>query len=131
MPDSDFEFYGEEYNEEQVDDIKGITDKVTSYTYTGMDYPCMVIKESFVCPKHRMLVIKNMVKKGEVEKDISLYYAQGTDLFKLGMLSSSQVKVFIEMVGVDNLEGYLSEKEGISGDMLYILYAQASTSMLY
>lgn len=124
MPDNEFDFYGEEYNENSPNEIKGITDKVTSYTYTGMSYPCMVIKDTFVCPKHRMLVIKNMVKKSAMDKDISLYYAQGAELFKLGNISSSQIKVFIEMVGKEHIEGYLSEKESLSDDLLYILYSQ-------
>lgn len=122
--DNEFDFYGSEYVEDNVEEIKGITDKVTPFTYTGMDYPCMVIKDNFVCPKHRMLVIRNMVQGSGMGNDISLYFAQGSDLYKLGMLSPLQVKVFVEMVGKDNLVGYLSEDQILTKDMLYVLYMQ-------
>lgn len=119
----DFNFYGEGTEDNRPAEIHGITDKLTMFTYTGMAYPCLIIKESFSCPKHRMLVISNMVKTKTLDKDINLYYSQGGELFKMGMLGGQQVKVAIDLIGEEFLEGFLSDNEKLEGDKLFVLFS--------
>lgn len=129
--DDNMDFYGEEgVAVKQGQDlgvrpseIKGLTDAITTYTMTGMSYPCLIIKETFSCPKHRMLVISNMVKSKANDKDISLYFSKNGELFKMGMLGGQQIKVAVDLIGEDYLEGFLSEGEKLSGDMLYVLFS--------
>ena len=117
----DFDFYGEEAEEESVEDIHGITDKVTEFTYTSLEYPCLIFSEGFTCPQHQMKVISNMVKTNTVDKDTSLYFSNNGTLFKIGMLSGEQIEPLLELVGVDNLVGYFDASTRLVGDRLYTL----------
>lgn len=119
--EDDFGFYGEEAEENSVDDIHGITDKVTEFTYTKMEYPCIMFKEGFSCPQHQMKVISNMVKTNTPDKDTSLYFLSGGEMYKLGMLSGQQIDPLLELVGVDNLVGYYDSETRLEGDRIYTL----------
>lgn len=115
------DFYGRE-SEEVVTEVKGVTDEVVSYTYTGMSYPCILIREDFKCPEHRMIVISKMVKMSAREvKDIALYFIMGGELYKVGMLSGYQVKPLVDIVGLDNISAYYAEDKKLEGDKVYVL----------
>lgn len=117
---SDFEFYGESADKDSVEDIQGITDSITSYSYTGVEYPCLILKDGFSCAKHRMEVIAKMVKTSG-DKDISLYFNNSGETYKIGNISGKQVKAFLDVVGIDNVLGFLSKDTSVTGDMLYVL----------
>lgn len=120
---SEFEFYEGDPDVDEVQELKGITDEISTMTFTGLSFPCMVIKENFSCPKHRMMVISNMVKQRSLDKDICLYFSQSGELFKLGSISGQQIKVLIDIIGKEFLEGFLDAKTKLCDDMLYVLYA--------
>ena len=120
---SDFGFYGDSSDDTIVEDIQGITDGITSYSYTGVEYPCLVLRDGFSCPKHRMEVIAKMVRTSGDDKDISLYFNNSGETYKLGNISGKQVKAFLDIVGTDNVIGFLSKDTAISNDMLYVLYS--------
>ena len=117
----DFEFYGEGTDETPVQDVKGITDKVTDYTYTNLNYPCIMLKEGFTCPKHKMKVISNMVKTSNNDKDISLYFTDDGELYRIGMLSGLQLSSFIEIVGLENIVGFFEDGTRLVGSKIYTL----------
>lgn len=120
----EFGFYGEGQNEEGVvRDIKGITDTVSNFVYSSMDFPCICLKEDIKLPKHKWLVISKLVKQGSEDKNISTYILRGKDIFKAGSLSGFQVKAFIDIVGIDNLFGYYNKDKKLNGDRLYVLSA--------
>lgn len=120
--EEDFNFYGNEGAEnEQIE--KGITDRVTEYTYTKLEYPCILFNEGFSAPMHKLTVVSNMVKSNAGDKDISLYMRKGDDIFKLGMLSGSQIEAFLDIMGVGSVKGYLDENTLLEGDKLYTLYS--------
>ena len=117
----EFDFY-EEAEQEEKTEIEGITGSVTSYTFTGVSYPCIIFKEEFSCPKHKLTVVSNMVKSGNnMLKDISLYFLQKGDLFKIGSLSGLQVGAFLDLVGVGNVDGFFDANTQLSNDRLYTL----------
>lgn len=118
--EDDFGFYGVD-EDGVVEEIKGITDNISSYTFTDMSYPCMVIGDGFSCPKHKMIVISNMVKMNSSDKDINLYFVKDGELYKMGMLAGSQVMAFVDLVGEKYLTGYFEEGIELSGDMIYVL----------
>lgn len=121
MNEDDFGFYDSDEDKESVDEIKGITDKVTDFTYTDIEYPSIVFNDGFSCPKHKMKVISNMVNNSEEGKDTSLYFINGGGLFKLGMLSGKQIESLLELVGVDNVFGYYLDGTRLDGDRIYTL----------
>ena len=105
----DFNFYGNE-DEEHTEEVKGITDNVTSFTHTGLSYPCLIFKEGFTCPKHKLKVISNMVKTVNDAKDVCLYFLNNNEVFKMGELSGLQINSFLEIVGEEGVFGYYDEK---------------------
>lgn len=127
MRDSDFDFYDDDELEENAEcegyksDIAGITDEVTSYTYTNLSYPCIVFADGFSCPKHQMKVISNMVKSGGEDRDTTLYFANKNELYKLGNMSGRQVESLLDMVGTENIVGYYVDGTRITGDRMYTL----------
>lgn len=115
------DFYDGEYDEDAVSEIAGITDTVTDYTYTDLEYPCILFREGFSCPKHQLKVVSNMVRTGNVEKDINLYFINNGEVFRMGMISGIQVSSFIEIIGEDNLIGFYEDGTKLEGDRLYVL----------
>lgn len=118
----DFGFYGEvgEVQQEQIE--KGISDKVTEFTYSNLDYPCIVFREDFSCPKHKLRAVSNMVKAKGVNKDINLYFTDKGELFKMGMLSGLQINPFLEIMGCDSVIGFYDAETKLEGGLLYTLY---------
>lgn len=109
--------------EEGVDEIRGITDTVTDYTYTNLLYPCIIFKEGMVLEKHKVQVISNMMKGNlnSVDKDISIYFCNDGQIYKIGNISGVQVSFLLEIVGTDKLDAYLSKNEKLVGDKIYTL----------
>lgn len=110
--------------EESVKDIKGITDKVTDYTFTDISFPCVIFKSGLRLEKHKVKVISNMVKSttGSLGKDITLYFSKGDkQLYKMGMLSGIQISSLIEIVGLDNLDAFYDENTRLAGSLIYTL----------
>ena len=117
----DFGFYGSDAEERTETVIKGITDRVTGFSYSSISYPCLVLKEDFKCPKHQIKVISNMVKNTCGVKDVSLYFLKNNELFKMGSISGLQVGFLLDMVGVGQVFGYFSSSTKLEGDALYTL----------
>lgn len=122
MEDNDLSFY-----EDAVEDVKqeerGITDRVTEYTYTKLEYPCIIFREGFSAPMHKLAVVSNMVKSNARDKDISLYMRKGDDIYKLGMLAGCQIEAFLDIIGTDSVIGHLDENIKLEGNNLYTLYS--------
>ena len=115
---TDFDFY----EGDCIDEVEDVDEEVSNYAFTGMSYPCIIFKDDFSCPKHKLTVISNMVKSGNMsDKDISLYFHNNGELFKLGSLSGVQLGAFIDLVGVDSIDGYLEGGVKLEGDRVYTL----------
>ena len=54
-------------------------------------------------------------------KDITLYFAKGKDLYKMGMISGVQVSSLIEMVNLDCIEAYYDKDTKLEGSLIYSL----------
>lgn len=121
--EDEFDFYGDSYSnkEESVEDVKGITDDVTSYTYTDIEYPCIVFPEGFTCQAHQMKVISHMLKGGDLDRDTTLYFTNNNQLFKIGKIAGIQIESLLDMVGTDSVYGYYIDGTKISGDKMYTL----------
>lgn len=114
----------EGYSEDsEVKEIKGITDKVTDYTYTKLSYPCIIFKEGIKLERHKVQVISNMVKSSTAGmiKDITIYFDKTGNLYKMGMLSGFQVNPLIDLVGVEGLDAFLDEDTKLEGSLIYTL----------
>lgn len=117
----DFGFYGEDEDSDSTQEINGISGTVTDFTFTNLSYPCIVFKDGFTCPKHQMQVISNMVKTVNDVKDISLYFVENNELYKIGMISGLQVSSFLEIIGTDNVYGYYDKDTRLENSKLYTL----------
>lgn len=118
----DEEIYGG-YEEGKVNEIQGITDSVTDYTYANLSYPCIIFKSGFKLEKHKMQVISNMVKSrmNGLEKNISLYFTNEDQLYKVGAINEIQVSPLIDIAGRDCLEAYLDSKTKLENDLIFVL----------
>ena len=123
--DEDDDNLYEGYDEEDApEEIQGITDKVTDYTYTGLSYPCIVFKRGIQLEKHKVSVISNMVKSKAVGliDDISLYFVNDDDqIFKIGTINGMQVGSLIEIVGTDNITGFSEDGIELRDSLIYTL----------
>ena len=61
MAEEDFGFYGEEAEEDKVEEIQGITENVSEFTYSSLEYPCIMFKDGFSLKNHKWKVLSNMV----------------------------------------------------------------------
>lgn len=116
----DFGFYGEDSDNAKVGDLSGITDKVSEFTYTDMEYPCIIFNDGATFKNHQWRIIANMVKAIDNNKDIALYY-KDNGLVKMGMLSGRQVESFLDLVGVENVYAYYSKDILLKDSKLYTL----------
>lgn len=117
----DFDFYGDGTDESEVKDIHGITDTVTEYSYSNLQYPCIIFVEGFKCPKHKMQVLSNMIKSKGIIKDIALYFKQSNGVYKIGEIGGIQVNSLLDCIGVDSLLGFYDESTELIGSKLYAL----------
>ena len=113
----------EGYEDEHVSEIEGITDKVTDLSYTNLQYPAIIFKEGFKLPKHQVAVISNMVKSamGNASKDISLYFQNEGDLYRVGMLTGQQIMHLLNIVPRDQIDAFYDDGSKLNGDKIYCL----------
>lgn len=124
MGNNDFDVYDgidaeevEEYNE----DIHGITDIVTDYTFANISFPCIMFKDGFKLEKHKINVIVNMVKSVSKDKDITLYFRNNGELTKIGAINGYQLSSLIDIAGRTNLTAYLAAEEELTDSLIYTL----------
>lgn len=117
----DFKFYEENSEEDYVREIKGVTDKVSEYVYSNMEFPCICLKPDIVLPKYKWVAISKLVKLGSPDKSIFVYIHRNGELYKLGALSGVQVKAFIEVAGLENIFGYHNKDIILKDDRVYVL----------
>lgn len=118
----DFSFYSESSNEDEVKEIKGITDVVTKYVYKNMEYPCLCLNEDIVLPRSKWIVLKKFTEQGSMgDKNISLYLIRKGELLRIGGISPIQVKAVVGVVGMDNMFGFYNKNKKLEGSMLYVL----------
>lgn len=113
----------EGYVEDEVSEMEGITDKVTNYTYTKLEYPCLLFRKGVQLEKHKVQVVSNMVNSKTLgsNKDISLYLSNNGELFKIGKISGVQVLPLLEIIGEENLQGFLDKDTELKGSLIYTL----------
>jgi hypothetical protein len=121
MAEEDFGFYGEEAEEDKVEEIQGITENVSEFTYSSLEYPCIMFKEGFSLKNHKWKVLSNMVKSISPDKDISLYFHDNGELLKIGKISGTQVDAFLDIVGMEGVVGYYDKDTLLENDRLYTL----------
>lgn len=118
----ELDFYeGYSSDPSQDREIEGITGTVTDYTFSKLEFPCLILKENASFPEHKLMVVSNMVKVKSNSSKINIYFKDGSDLFSIGAIVGSQVMSFIELLGEENLEGYLNSDTKVTGSNLYAL----------
>ena len=62
-----------------------------------------------------------MVKSVKGNKDISLYYTNNGESYKIGMINGLQVGAFLEVIGIDKVIGYFDKDTKLENSLLYTL----------
>ena len=108
-------------------ETQGLTGKVTRFSTTALEFPAFVI---MLDDKHPLKAItvdafKRMEPRiDDVTEDISLihvYAFQGEQLAKLGMISATQVQIFLNLFKDNEVVGYVNKDTELTGDYLYVL----------
>ena len=88
----------------------------------SMTYPNYLITDMSNLKQHQALVLQQMMKpiKGR-RPDYKVYVNNGGEVFEMGGIFRGSVKLFVEIVGVENLEMRLSKDKVYTGDLIYIL----------
>lgn len=118
----DDELY-EGYEEGVVNDIEGITDSISDLSYTGISFPAIIFGEGFRLERHKASVIRNMVESNAsgFVKDISLYYTNNGELYRLGAISGYQVMPLLDIVPMELITAYYSDGTPLNGSLIYTL----------
>lgn len=113
----------EGYSEDKVAEIEGITDNVTDLSFTNLSYPAIIFKEGLKMPKHKVMAISNMVKSamGNAKKDITLYFQNNGELYKMGMLSGQQIMSLLQIVPREQLIAYYNDGSLLVDGKIYVL----------
>lgn len=119
--EKDFGFYGEEAEKEEIKDLDGVTNSVTQFVLSNMNFPSLCLRENIILPRHKWVIISKLVKQNADEKDISLYFNRNGELYKAGSISGIQVKALVDIIGLDNLVGYYNKDKQLVGDKIYVL----------
>ena len=74
-------------------------------------------------PKHKVMAISNMVKSamGNAEKDITLYFQNNGELYKMGMLSGQQIMSLLQIVPREQLIAYYNDGSLLVDGKIYVL----------
>ena len=117
------------YEDDRRFEQKGLTGEVRRYTTTKMSFHCYVIcsTEEKVVKLHSIETLKKMFPNSKVYDEsiadslIHIYFNQGNQTAKLGVIQPNQVKTFLKLFESCEVDGYLSQDEKLEGMYLYIL----------
>lgn len=113
----------EESQEKDIEKASGNIDTSSKYANTSLKYPCLVVREGFSMPKHKWVLVSNVIKSAK-GSDIGIYLEKNkNELMKLGTIGGVQVKMLLNVFGEVNLFGYYDDGRLLEGDRLYVLSA--------
>lgn len=127
---NDFEQpYGE--LSDTVEDVKGITDEVTSYTHSDVRYPnILVTNTESILVGYKAKTLSSILAPSSVfNQNIHVYMeSEDNSIYGIGKVAPEQLRMFIDLVGIDNLVVTLKGDEGgpgreLKGKLVYTLIA--------
>lgn len=114
--------YGEDPEDYKMPEIKGITDEVSGYTYSKMNFPAIFIKSDMHLSAAGFKVLRAMISSTSVaDRNIFIYNESSKGVFLIGRISALQVMNFYDLVGQDNIRVFLSSTKELLGDLKYVL----------
>lgn len=108
---------------------EGLTGEVRRYTTTSMEFPCFIICSTPAKPVRmysletlRMMFPKSKVYNEELANSmIHIYFNQGEQTAKLGLIQPNQVKTFLRLFSDNDVDCYLTAEQKLEGMYAYIL----------
>lgn len=108
---------------------KGLTGEVKRYTTAKMEFPCYVVcsTETNQVEMYKIQVLKQMFatskiyNESEANSMIHLYFSQGNQVAKLGIIQPKQVKSFLKLFESNQVDGYFEDGILLQGEHLYVL----------
>lgn len=115
-------------------EMAGVTGHVTKNVFTDVEYPFIVMDmRKIKVEQYKMNSLNVMftcvTKYNEIDekqgitqdRTVAIYLTNGKTTNKIGKLHALQVKAFLDLFGVENLSGRLSENKELNGFYLYAL----------
>lgn len=113
-------------------DKKGITDKVSRFSTSQMEFPNIVIYNTQEHPlkAHKVRVLKSMMTISEQAlmnlppasaSDVTLYVTDGSQVIRIGKVRASQVMPVLRLFDEEKLLGYMDAETLLEGIFLYTL----------
>ena len=116
------------YEDDRSFEKEGLTDKVQRYVTSSMSFPCFVIinTEDKPVKAHSIDTLKRMFKStsvytGEESDSVYIYFNQGDQTVRLGIIGKAQVKTFLRLFECNFVDGYIDEKTKLEDKYLYVL----------
>lgn len=118
---SELDMYeGGEEKEDAV--VEGVTDSISQYAFTDIQYPCIMFNKGFHTEKHKFQVLQNMLSNSQVESDITVYFTNSKgEILKVGKVSGYQLSFLLDIVGRENVTGYYADGSVLDGGLIYTL----------
>lgn len=119
----------ETYEDDRKFEQKGLTGDVRRYTTTKMEFPCYVVCNTEEKPVklHSIETLRKMFPNAKSYDEsianslIHIYFNQGNQTAKLGVIQPNQVKTFLKLFENCEVDGYLNADKKLEGMYLYIL----------
>lgn len=119
----------ETYEDNRDFEQAGLTGEVRRYTTTKMEYPCYILCSTERNPikLHSVATLKKMFPSLKVYDEsvadslIHVYFNQGSQTAKLGMIMPNQVKTFLKLFEGYCIEGYIDKDTPLKDMYLYVL----------
>lgn len=101
---------------------EGIANEVTSYTFTDLEYPNLVIQDiSRLNMEYQIATLKSMLTPSGLKQNISIYARHNDGLMYMGKIADTQLKPFINLAGRDNVIGHYDSETELKADLLFVL----------
>lgn len=110
-------------------DQDGLTGEVRRYVTTNMEFPCFIICSSQEKPvrMYSLETLRMMFPKAKVYDEstaqamINVYFNQGDQTAKLGLIQPNQVKTFLRLFKDNDIDCYLTADKKLDGMYMYVL----------
>ena len=113
-------YEGGEDREDAV--VEGVTDSISQYAFTDIQYPCIMFNKGFHTEKHKFQVLQNMLSNPQMESDISVYFTNSKgEVLKVGKISGYQLAFMLDIVGRDKVTGYYADGSELKDGLIYTL----------
>ena len=117
------------YEDNRSFEQKGLTGEVKRYSTGKLEYPNIIIVATEEKPVemykfkvlHEMFGALKSYNEDEANLKIHMYFKQGSQLAKVGIIQPKQVKSVMKLFDSNLVEGFFDADTELIGDYIYVL----------